>query len=166
MIEAESAKKEANDEMHNSNQSLINKDAVERSLERMLLPRTQMGSFNWVAHRESRRPGQEAFKNYKIVHTRFFFDLNIGEIVYFGNIQDVPENIKQNFGEDMFKVAVKDFRDEIDLDKQHQYRILDYAAPEKVREGIMRNKPVSKTARATLEEIKRVYNERCGFKIK
>ena len=83
--------------------------------------------------------------NYSCAGANFYYDKNTGEIVYFGNIPNVPKYIVENFNWHIFRVAL-----DIKAWKEH---IVNYRVP----------KEASKTARKNLEQSVKLYNKEFGF---
>ncbi len=83
---------------------------------------------------------------YPCIAANFFFDEKTGKIVYFGNIQHVPEHIRQQYPEGTFRLA-------IDWMKSGKLCVIN---------RYMRG-DCSPKAQQSLEETVRQYNEWYGF---
>ncbi|MDP3639773.1 MAG: hypothetical protein Q8R53_01045 [Nanoarchaeota archaeon] len=85
---------------------------------------------------------------YPCVAANFFFDEKTGEIVYFGNLQHVPRQIREKYAEGTFRLA-------IDWMKSGKLSIVNLY--------LWRSCPGE--ARYSLEETVRLYNEQYGFSL-
>ena len=82
------------------------------------------------------------YNNQPCMGANYYFDANTGEIKYFGNWQNVPEQIRENFQKGTFRIA-------LDI-TQWKQRIVEY---------LTHKKPISNIAKKNLEETVRAYNE-------
>jgi len=86
---------------------------------------------------------EKSGKKYPVGAANFFYDGKTGKIVFFGNWQDVPKNIRQNFNEGMLILALMS-----SLNERPRVGILSY--------HIARD--TSPEAKSNLEETIRMYN--------
>lgn len=91
--------------------------------------------------------GGDVWKNYSCQRANFYYDKFYGEIKFFGNIQNVPEAIKQKFQPGNLRL-VHDTRDSC------KYRIIKCYLNE-----------ATKTAKSNLEETIKIYNKKYGFQL-
>ncbi len=84
--------------------------------------------------------------------THFYYDQNTGEIIQFGNCQDVPEEIKKKYMEGIFRLSLDTFRTWKFRITYAHFNI--YAQPLKV---------ATRTAKKTLVESIKEYNRLYAF---
>lgn len=118
-------------------------EIIEKNLKKMR--GVERGEMQYLLMRESFGGNAGFWKNCSCACTNFFYDKKNGEIIYFGNIQDVPKDIVKNYNEHRFRIALDN--------KIWKIRIADYKAPKKA----------SRKARENLEETVRRYNKEFGF---
>lgn len=80
-------------------------ETVERNLEKML--NREEGGMEYLIRNESMGGNAYWRGDFPCAGTFFNYDPTNGEIKYFGNRQDVPQDIRENFPEGFFRVAIK-----------------------------------------------------------
>lgn len=119
------------------------KEIVKKNLEKMC--GSNEGDMQSLLAVESFGGNAGVWRNCSCAGANFYYDGYDGEIVYFGNIQDVPRHIVEDFKWDVFRVA-------LDV-KKKKLHIVDYKA----------SKEISEYARGNLEESVKLYNKEFGF---
>ena len=72
-----------------------------------LMLSTEPGGMQLLISRESMGGNADSWNNYPCVAVRFNYDSETGGIVYFGNIQDLPQNIRNlNLTSGLFRIAI------------------------------------------------------------
>jgi hypothetical protein len=117
---------------------------IEKNLEKMTS--NNDGDMPPLLQEESYGGNAGFWKGYSCAAANFHYDQDTGEIIAFGNIQDLSREIVEKYPSHFFRVAA-------DFFKSWKKRIVDYSAP----------KYVSAEARSILEETVAEYNRRHGF---
>ena len=123
---------------------------------------TKKGEMEYLLLSESFGGNAGSFNEFSCAGANFHYDQKSGEIQYFGNIQSVPQEIKQHYVRGIFRVAAdikKMFSESIEerkkLSFENNINIVNKHFDQKI----------SKRAEQNLEETVRIYNETYGFQI-
>jgi len=117
---------------------------VEKNLEKMTS--NNDGDMPPLLQEESYGGNAGFWKGHSCAAANFHYNPQTGEIIVFGNIQDLPRKISDNYPSHFFRVAA-------DFFKTWKKRIIDYSTP----------RHATKEAGIILEETVREYNHRYGF---
>jgi len=119
------------------------KEIIEKNLG-LMISSNEGGMSNLLCN-ESLGGNAGFYKNCSCAGANFFYDKFTGEIIYFGNIQNVPKEIVKRYPEYHFRIA-------LDLwnNKTH---IINFKAP----------RGTTKEAKKTLEETAKEFNKKYGF---
>ncbi len=96
------------------------------------------------------------WESFPCAGVRFYYDRGTGEIVTFGNFQNVRRQIRENFPEGIFKVAIL-----MGSKKPRVKRDLDY----RIIEIYYESAQILDVSRQVLEKSMEEFNERYGFDI-
>ncbi|MEM2955051.1 MAG: hypothetical protein QW625_03840 [Candidatus Nanoarchaeia archaeon] len=126
---------------------MINKGIVERNLERMT--KFGEGCMNSLILDKSMGGNAGRWQEHSCVAVNFYYNPESGEIVYFGNYQKVPQEIREKFLSGIFRIA-------INMRERGEYRIVT------IRLGNRLKNQAKKNLEASVEE----FNNRYGLKLK
>lgn len=119
-------------------------DVLLKNLARMTSQ--QRGGMHYALIMESM--GRTAVEGHSHMAANFHFNPETGEIKYFGNIQDVPQDVRRVCSDSMFRLIT-----DVHQGGSGKYRILGYTPPQ----------TVSQQAREVLSRTVHAYNAQHGF---
>ena len=138
---------------------------VENNLKLMLS--VESGGMQLLISRESMGGNADSWNNYPCVAARFNYDSETGEIVYFGNIQDLPKKIRNlNLASGLFRIAINSAPyPEYNFLQRIWYNFFSYRVDsDYIIEYIPDDGEISDRAMNNLEKTIESYNNLYGFK--
>jgi hypothetical protein len=117
---------------------------IKKNVNLMTLDRR--GGMKYLLIGESVGGNAGKWKGYTCAGANFYYDGITGEIKYFGNVQDVPQEIKEHFNAGTFRVAM-------DVPNTVKNRIVEF----------MTDAPLTENAKRMIDLSIAEYNQVYGF---